>query len=93
MLKKFEFFYALSAFHVANTGYLRKTDLDVLALGEIFLLLRSPYSFFIFLFKSKKFGETRLRNQFLLLIIEFNDEDNYIIFCKKAFSDVLDGVT
>ena len=62
-------------------------------LGKFFLLLKSAYSFFIFLSKSSKFNETRLRNQFLLLIIEINDEDNYIIFCKKAFSDVLDGVT
>ena len=40
-----------------------------------------------------KFNETRLRNQFFLPSIEIDDEDNYSIFCKRAFSDFLDGIT
>ena len=71
-------------FHIANASFLGKTVLNVLALGDIFLLLRSAYSLFIFLFESSKINETRLRNQFLHLSIENNDEDNYTIFCKRA---------
>ena len=49
-------------------------------LGEILFASKIGVQLFIFLFKSSKFNETRLRNQFLLLSLRINDED------------VLDGV-
>ena len=35
---------------------------------------------------------TKLRDQFLFLRMIINDENNYILFCKMAFSDVLQGI-
>ena len=34
-----------------------------------------------------------LRDQFLLLSMKSNEEDNYILFCERVSSDVLEGVT
>ena len=36
--------------------------------------------------------ETKSRNQFLLLRMMFSNENNYILFCKRAFPEVLEGV-
>ena len=33
-----------------------------------------------------------LRDQFLLLSMKINYEENYILFCKRAFFDLLEGV-
>ena len=42
-----------------------------------------------FVLHLKKCNETRLRDQLPLLM---NDENKCILFCKRAFSDVLEGV-
>ena len=34
-----------------------------------------------------------LRDQFLLLSMKSNEEDNYILFCERVSSDVLERVT
>ena len=47
---------------------------------------------FIF-FKSSELSQGKRRNKFLPLNMKINDTDNYILFCKRAFSDVLEGVT
>jgi len=43
--------------------------------------------------KSSNFDGTRMKDQFLLLGKKINCEDNYILFCKKAFSNPFEGVT
>ena len=42
--------------------------------------------------KSSKFNEAWLRNQFYLPGMKIKDEGSNILFCNRAFSDVLEGV-
>lgn len=54
-----------------------------------FLLLSLAFSPSLFRSRSWKFTEFRLRDHLLLLM---NDKNRCILFCKRAFSDVLEGV-
>ena len=43
--------------------------------------------------KSSDIDKSKLEYQFILLNIKINDEPNYILCCRRAFSNVLGGVT
>ena len=47
---------------------------------------------FLFCSMSSKFDETMWNILLLLLSKKINDESKYILFCKRAFSAVLEGV-
>ena len=47
---------------------------------------------FHFLSKFLKLNETRLRNHLPFLSMKINDKDNFILFRKRTFSNVLEGV-
>ena len=75
-------FYFPSAFHVANAAYLGYTLLGKLALEEGRFASRTDIQ--PFLSKSSKFNDSRLRNQFFLLSIRIDDDNNYSQFYKKG---------
>ena len=38
------------------------------------------------------YSKTRSRDKLLLLSMKINDDSKYILHCKKAFSDILEGI-
>ena len=83
----------LSAFHATNARHLGVSYVSSWALWHEVRLFASKLGVCPFLFRSKssKSSDTSLSDYFLLLSMQVDDENN-IIFCKRAFSNVLEGV-